>query len=574
MAKAGEFQHLQLLRTKVGRARLVGGGEGDPRTTANRQNRRGHSGHLTDGVTNFLNYWNSYELYRSNAKLPEIKSGIPMLLKVDESLDIDGLRHYLKFEIISEEENGYVIVASEDINLAVFKSKIGEFSQGITGSAIIAQIHEIVEENAVDNRLKRILNDKIREDWDNIVNLGDFVIDVSISCSGNWDVPKKPTRGKNVRLETFERKMAEWNKIFIKAYMDWDDLREKRKAEIFQILNAYGANLIDEFEPGADETIPDNFTMRIGLNGTALKDFVATYPYLFQVEEPEDIETPQGVRRKEETSEPNIRFAKPLDGAPSICVIDSGIQEDHIWIEPGLYKPGSYCFVPKESTTDTADYVRNGGHGTRVAGAILYGEQVPKTGKAQIALWIQNARVLDKSCHLPKNILPEKLINQVINHYIKNDKPVKIFNHSINSSTAFSRIHMTAWAYEIDRLSFGHDVLIIQSTGNLFEVGTANNPGVRDFLTSGQVYPTYLSQKSCRIANPAQSLQALSVGSVSYDAFNSGGWQTFSGGIAMPSSFSRSGPGIWDSIKPDVVEETVGTVPLVAYPLIVFLAIL
>ncbi len=67
-------------------------------------------------------------------------------------------------------------------------------------------------------------------------------------------------------------------------------------------------------------------------------------------------------------------------------------------------------------------------------------------------------------------------------------------------------------------------------------------------------YPGYLHEPCCRIASPGQSLQALTVGSVAYGTFNQGGWQSIAAGTDHASAFSRCGFGVWDAIKPEVVE--------------------
>jgi hypothetical protein len=77
---------------------------------------------------------------------------------------------------------------------------------------------------------------------------------------------------------------------------------------------------------------------------------------------------------------------------------------------------------------------------------------------------------------------------------------------------------------------------------------------VKDHLEAGRDYPAYLYEASCRVANPGQSLQALTVGSVGYGAFESESWKSFGKKEGHPSAFSRSGFGIWTVIKPEVVE--------------------
>jgi hypothetical protein len=67
-------------------------------------------------------------------------------------------------------------------------------------------------------------------------------------------------------------------------------------------------------------------------------------------------------------------------------------------------------------------------------------------------------------------------------------------------------------------------------------------------------YPDYFAEPVCRIANPAQSFQALTVGSVAYGAFTTPDWTSLSSRAGDSSGFSRAGLGIWNTIKPEVVE--------------------
>ena len=78
---------------------------------------------------------------------------------------------------------------------------------------------------------------------------------------------------------------------------------------------------------------------------------------------------------------------------------------------------------------------------------------------------------------------------------------------------------------------------------------------VTDHFKANRPYPDYLLEDSCRIANPAQSFQALTVGSVASSYYNSPPY-TYSSisKTDMPSAFSCSGWGIWQTIKPEVVE--------------------
>jgi hypothetical protein len=113
---------------------------------------------------------------------------------------------------------------------------------------------------------------------------------------------------------------------------------------------------------------------------------------------------------------------------------------------------------------------------------------------------------------------------------------------------------MSAWAAEIDLLSHEYDVLIIQSVGNIPPTQNLPGIGVKEHLAAGRDYPDYFSASASRIANPAQSLQALTIGSVAYGAFDGTEHRSFARKINDISAFSRSGFGLWDVVKPEVVE--------------------
>ena len=64
----------------------------------------------------------------------------------------------------------------------------------------------------------------------------------------------------------------------------------------------------------------------------------------------------------------NVSIREPEKGAPSVCIIDSGMQEGHRLLAPGINPVHSHNFIPNDNPKDTADYVNPVGHGTQVAG--------------------------------------------------------------------------------------------------------------------------------------------------------------------------------------------------------------
>ena len=337
--------------------------------------------------------------------------------------------------------------------------------------------------------------------------------------------------------------MLVWSQARSDVYNAWDELREGREAEISRIIGAYQAQILRLVDGAAYDTVavPDSFTIRIRISMRGLRDFVLNYPYIFEVLEPEDISLPQ---RDELAPANRARAAEPVPPeaeAPAICVVDSGIQENHVLLRAAIDAQTSHCFLVGHPPEEVQDLVRPGGHGTRVAGAVLYGESIPRNGSPQLPYWIQNARVLDQNNSMPLEMPPGDVIRAVVMKYHTQNRRTRIFNHSINSRSFCRLRYMSAWAAEIDSLSASFDVLVIQSAGNLGTSGPGNLIGIREHLIAGRDYPEFLYEPSTRVANPAQSLQALTVGSIAYGAFNADGWRTFAQDFPiLPRSQDRS----------------------------------
>jgi hypothetical protein len=193
----------------------------------------------------------------------------------------------------------------------------------------------------------------------------------------------------------------------------------------------------------------------------------------------------------------------------------------------------------------------------RVAGAVIYPITIPRTGKEKAICWIQNARVLDVNCYLPKQLFPPKLLGDIVDFY-HSKTTTRIFNHSITGTVPCRTQYMSHWAAAIDNLTWEKDILFIVAAGNLLPLSGSRRRGdtrlsVQEHLAANRLWPDYLLENSCRIANPAQSFQALTVGSISLASYHALPYSSISQ-KDKPSAFSRSGLGIWDTIKPEVVE--------------------
>ncbi|MCC7315428.1 MAG: S8 family peptidase [Planctomycetes bacterium] len=556
MPGSHQFEHLPLLLRYRGPAKLPRGGKTSPQTVANRNARATHSAALSNSAQSLAGTWRTQQVQRQAQNLPVLPAGKPILVKVDPGLDLDVLREKFDFEIVAEQEEGFVLVASEDIDLAAFTQMVKEFAVEVHGSATIASVHKLYDDPNQTDRLQRVLSERLLQLWPRIGDEQVFVIDVGVACTGTKEIPDEPNRGKRDSDSDWARKQSEWSQLRTEVYDAWDTLCSERQTEVIAFVRGYQAEIMNIVQDGtlSGAVLPDSFTVRLKIRGIGFKDLVLNYPYIFEVVEPEDIALPQYADAGGATPLRAATPVAPQPDAPAVCVIDSGVQEGHVLLAPAIDATSSRCFLPGKTPTDVADYVSPAGHGTRVAGALIYGETVPQDGSPQLPFWVQNARVLNENNRMPEELFPPSAIRAAVEHFHLGIRKTRIFNQSINS-VGFSRTrYMSAWAAELDSLSSQHDILIVQSAGNLPTSGNPPFIGTKEHLAADRQYPRYLSEDSCRVANPAQSLQALTVGSVAYGAFESGGWKSFAEQQGHPSAFSRSGFGIWGVIKPEVVE--------------------
>ena len=479
------FEHLPLLQRNQGKARRRGGGKPTPQTHANKGARRqAHSVAMDTAAQALSQNWQARKAQRQSVglALPDISAGIPILLQIDTGLDLDALRAKFEFEIVAEQEDGYVIVASEDIQLTAFRNMAQGFAVTVRGSATIAEVHKLLDDPNQTDRLGRILSDQLVASWGYIDEDQLYIVDVGVACTGTQEIPSRPVRGKRTTDAQWAAKEYEWSERRASAYNEWDDIKIERETSIRKFTEFYQAEILHmrdtaDFDAGV---LPDSFTVRLEISGKGLKDFVLNYPYIFEVVEPEDIALPQHQGQQGAQAAPAVAPVAPDADAPAVCVIDSGIQEAHVMLRPGIDQATSFCFLPGQAATAVADEVAPGGHGTRVAGAVLYGEEVPADGAPQLPFWIQNARVLNAQNAMPVELFPPEALRKAIERFNDSPRHTRIFNHSINARSYCRTRYMSSWAAEIDQLCNERDVLIVQSAGNLPLQGTPPFLGIAD----------------------------------------------------------------------------------------------
>jgi len=250
-----------------------------------------------------------------------------------------------------------------------------------------------------------------------------------------------------------------------------------------------------------------------------------------------------------------LQVPQPLDAV--VGVIDDGVI-DH----PLL----SRVIVARKSFPEHHDFGSIGTHGTAVAGLAAYGgfESALQGGGLATPVSVAVARVLQESesagvvrTAFPSDIPDHDVVRQAA-EWLVNTCGARVINFSIADPWPFEGPHAGPLTETIDRLSRELDVVFVVSTGNAsfsFNAEAANGEHAY------QDYPSYLFSPSQRIAEPAIAASALTVGSVSATdagATADGTSRVDDHVIAASgdiSPFSRTGPGIRDAVKPEVVAD-------------------
>lgn len=258
----------------------------------------------------------------------------------------------------------------------------------------------------------------------------------------------------------------------------------------------------------------------------------------------------------------NVMIERPPNSAETICIIDSGVAAGNPFLKPVLRVEESRSWVYGASPMEDAY-----GHGSGVASLAAYHTlQIGDGQENRAANWIVSARIMTDEGELDSPRMRDpaeernaeaKLLSTILREIVEHFQPmgVRIYVLSFEIqghiwSRAYRRqISRRSWvARTIDQLSRDHDIVFCCITGNI------QSDVIQDLLTTHE-YPQYLQNPLAKILDPGCAAMAISIGSITHSAHVTGGASDpIAREIGVVSPFSRSGPGLGNSIKPDFVE--------------------
>jgi hypothetical protein len=138
--------------------------------------------------------------------------------------------------------------------------------------------------------------------------------------------------------------------------------------------------------------------------------------------------------------------------------------------------------------------------------------------------------------------------------YLRETFGCRVFNVSLGDDRLpYQNGKVSPWASVLDTLARDLDIVIVVSAGNFeYDPGIGGSP-------DGHVheYPRYLLSGPARIIEPATGAVVLTVGALAHSARLPPGSAVALRPIAQamqPSPFTRAGPGLGGSIKPEVCD--------------------
>lgn len=549
--------HLPLIYHGLHEAKLLGGGKADARVKANQLNRAGHSSALRNQLAAVRAEWE-----RISRESTQKAEGLPVhvaLAMPERLMDLDFIERKLGLELVSENAEGLMLTIREDGDLLKLEGLINDFAGEVYGSAIGASILEISGPEDI-RRLEEVLDEKLLPLWpfkDEAIMILDVMVEVPHHPGYLLKDGTQGPRGE-ADAEKTARKIDWTDRATQRASEIWERQAEARVAKLREFVHLNNGVITQQTNEeeelrGGLVYFADAVMLQVEMSGLGFRDLVRSFPVV-RVEHPAELPLYEGIEGLG-VGEMDAKILEPEIDSPAVCVIDSGIQEGHLLLAPAILPEDSKCFIPDKRSDDTADEVRPSGHGTKVAGAVLYPAGPPVAETVQAVAWLQNARVLNDRNTFEEKQNPLLNLQDIVRHYRRGPRETRLFVHSIAALEPCRLRRMTSWAALLDTLSHHDDVLFFQAAGNI----KPDNPnpfrlGVKQHLAASREYPGYLEEDSARIAQPAQSLQAITVGSITQAEWVNGDWQAIGAGAGRPSAFSRSGLGMWGSVKPDLVE--------------------
>jgi len=252
-------------------------------------------------------------------------------------------------------------------------------------------------------------------------------------------------------------------------------------------------------------------------------------------------------------------FASPTNNPPALALLDGVPLLRHAALDRRLifYDPDNYTSSYEPSQQK---------HGTAMASLICHGdlnrssdEHTPLNRPLYVRpIMKPDSSFMDEE-KIPAEVFQEDIVERAVRDMYEGESPeirgIRVINLSLGNCDQHYLYEMSPWARLLDWLSFKYQVLFIVSAGNYgdhIELADTGGTQVEKQVVAG----IDKNQRNHRLLSPAESINALTVGSLHYDLSGEldgaiRGFNPVKNGNS-PAPYSRIGPGYRGAIKPEI----------------------
>jgi len=241
------------------------------------------------------------------------------------------------------------------------------------------------------------------------------------------------------------------------------------------------------------------------------------------------------------------RTLPPAADAPSICLLDTGVNAGHPLLQIAVDPSDLHAVDPGWRTDD------HDGHGTSMAGLVLYGdltEVLAGNLRVELPARIESVKILPPPPQFNDPELYGWITQQAVGR-VEVERPGQSRAHvmAVSTSDGRDRGRPSSWSAAVDQLAYGGD-----GEPQRLWVLSAGNSNSEDWRS----YPDYLDTEE--IHDPGQAWNALTVGAFTerwrIEERDFEGWMPIArpGELSPSTTTSCTWPPTWP-LKPDVVFE-------------------
>jgi hypothetical protein len=260
------------------------------------------------------------------------------------------------------------------------------------------------------------------------------------------------------------------------------------------------------------------------------------------------------------------RTTPPGEGAPAICLLDTGVNRGHPLLEGALASADAHAIDAAWGTNDDGGGPAMAGHGTAMAGLALYGDLVPVLASGapvRLGHRLESVKILP-----PRGANPPELYGAITaeaTSRVEVQAPMRgrSFAMAVTATDERDRGQPTSWSAAIDALAAGR--AFDPTRQGFFYLDAAEELNHRLFVLSAgnvsQLEIGHLERSDLEaVHDPAQAWNALTVGASTEKAvIGSTAWEGWlpvarAGDLSPWSTTSVTFAQSWP-IKPDVVFE-------------------